>query len=75
MDGLEIFFCIAVIAIGVAVIAYILLRTPKKPASFGDAPSIELGEEPKAEDEAEVATEATEEAEAPEAADEAEKAE
>lgn len=60
MDGLEIFFCIAVIAIGVAVIAYILLRTPKKPASFGDAPSVELGEQPEAEGTEENA-EATEE--------------
>ena len=60
MDGLEIFFCIAVIAIGVAVIAYILLRTPKKPASFGDVPSVELGEQPETEGTEENA-EATEE--------------
>ncbi len=46
MGALEIGFCVGVIAIGVAVIAYILLRTPQKPASFGDVPSIELGDEP-----------------------------
>ena len=54
MGALEIGFCVGVIAVGVAVIAYILLRTPQKPASFGDTPSIELGEEPVAEGEADV---------------------
>ena len=42
--------CIAVIVIGVAVIAYILFRTPKAPASFGDTPSIDLGDMPEAEE-------------------------
>ena len=42
--------CIAVIVIGVAVIAYILFRTPKAPASFGDTPGIDLGEMPLAEE-------------------------
>ncbi|MBQ8174503.1 MAG: hypothetical protein IJ009_03795 [Clostridia bacterium] len=60
MGPLEIVGCVAVIAVGVAVIAYILLRTPKKPASFGDVPSIELNEQPEAEDEA---TESAEESE------------
>ena len=53
MGALEIGFCVGVIAIGVAVIAYILLRTPQKPASFGDVPSIELGEDPAAKEEGE----------------------
>jgi hypothetical protein len=60
MGALEIGFCVGVIAIGVAVIAYILLRTPQKPASFGDVPSVELGEQPEAEGTEENA-EATEE--------------
>ena len=72
MGGLEIFGCVAVIVIGVAVIAYILLRTPKKPASFGDTPSIELGDAPATEGDG---AEASEEAKATEEADEAEKAE
>ena len=37
--------CIAAIAIGVAIIMYTILRTPKAPASFGDRPSIDLGDE------------------------------
>lgn len=44
--------CIAVIVIGVAVIAYILFRTPKAPASFGDTPGIDLGEMPETEESA-----------------------
>ena len=44
MELPEILLSIGVIAIGVAVIAYILLRTPKKPASIGDEGSISLGE-------------------------------
>jgi hypothetical protein len=44
--GPEIVFgCIACIAVGVGVIMYVLLRTPKKPASIGDVPSIDLGDE------------------------------
>ena len=37
--------CIAAIAVGVAIIMYTILRTPKAPASFGDRPSIDLGDE------------------------------
>ena len=60
MGALEIGFCVGVIAVGVAVIAYILLRTPQKAASFGDTPSIELGEDPAAKEEGEEVTESTE---------------
>ncbi len=38
--------CIAVIAIGVGVIAYIMFRTPSASAKIGDVPSIELGDIP-----------------------------
>lgn len=69
MGALEIVGCVAVIAIGVAVIAYILLRTPQKPASLGDVPSIELGEEPAAEGESEEASEAVKESEPEEKAE------
>lgn len=69
MGALEIGFCVGVIAIGVAVIAYILLRTPQKAASFGDTPSVELGEDPAAKGEGE---EATEEPAEPEAEEQAE---
>ncbi len=43
--------CVLVIAAGVAVILYTLLRTPKTPASIGDYPSIDLGEMPTESDE------------------------
>ncbi len=56
--------CIAVIVVGVAVIAYILFRTPKTPASVGNMPSIDLGEMPNGEEAAE--TDTTAEAEVPE---------
>ena len=69
MGALEIGFCVGVIAIGVAVIAYILLRTPQKAASFGDVPSVELGEDSTAKEEGE---EATEEPAEPEAEEQAE---
>ena len=72
MGGLEIVGCVAVIVIGVAVIAYILLRTPKKPASFGDTPSIELGEVPTTEGDGAAASE---EAEITEKTSEAERSE
>lgn len=69
MGALEIGFCVGVIAIGVAVIAYILLRTPQKAASFGDTPSVELREDPAAKEEGEEATEETAEPEAEEQAE------
>lgn len=69
MDLWEIIACVGVIVVGVAVIAYILLRTPQKPASFGDTPSIELGEEPATEDEGEEVNEAEKESEPEEKAE------
>ena len=46
--------CVAIIAVGVAVIMYTLLRTPKTPAGMGSTPSIDLGEMPEpTDDEAE----------------------
>ena len=62
MDPKLVFACIAIIAVGVAIIMYTLLRTPKTPAGIGSVPSIDLGEEPKAEepDEAEDAAPADE---------------
>ena len=48
--------CVAVIAIGVAIIAYIMFRTPNSAAKIGDVPSIELGDMPEAQE-----TEETEE--------------
>lgn len=38
--------CIAAICVGVAIIAYVLLRTPKKPAGMGEQPHIDLGAAP-----------------------------
>ncbi len=38
--------CIAAICVGVAIIAYVLLRTPKKPAGMGEQPHIDLGTAP-----------------------------
>lgn len=54
--------CIAVIAIGVGVIAYVMFRTPNAAAKIGDTPSIELGDIPEA-TEADAATEESESAE------------
>ncbi len=45
--------CVAVIAVGVAIIMYALLRTPKTPAGFGARPSIGLGEMPQVDEEGE----------------------
>lgn len=56
-----IFICVATIVIGVAIIAYTLLRTPKTPASIGTRPSIDLGEATP--DEAETETDAETDAE------------
>ena len=44
MEPLTIFLCIAGIAVGVAVICYVLLRTPKAPASL-PVSEIVLGDE------------------------------
>ena len=41
-----VFGCIAAIAVGVAIIMYTVLRTPKDTAKFGNRPSIDLGEVP-----------------------------
>ncbi len=62
--------CIAVIAIGVGVIAYVLLHAPKEAAHIGSPAEISLGEEnfddpaDAPAEEAESATVATEEEEA-----------
>lgn len=48
MDIGTILLCAAVIAAGVGVIMYVLLRTPKNSARIGDRPSITLGDEPQA---------------------------
>ncbi|MBQ8858841.1 MAG: hypothetical protein IJ012_03520 [Clostridia bacterium] len=48
MDTWVIIGCIAVIAIGVGIIAYIMFRTPNTAAKIGDVPSIELGDMPEA---------------------------
>lgn len=53
-----IFICVATIVIGVAIIAYTLLRTPKTPASIGTRPSIDLGEATPDEAETETETDA-----------------
>ena len=58
MDTWVIVGCIAVIAIGVAIIAYIMFRTPNTAAKIGDVPSIELGDVPEIpEADAEIAAE------------------
>ena len=46
-----VFGCIAAIAVGVAIIMYTVLRTPKDTAKFGNRPSIDLVEDPNAPDE------------------------
>ncbi len=48
MDIGTILLCAAVIAAGVGVIMYVLLRTPKNSARIGDRPSITLEDEPQA---------------------------
>lgn len=64
-----IFLCIAIIAVGVGVIAYVLLHGPKEAAHIGSPAEISLGEadgdtDATEEEEAEPATVATEEEEA-----------
>ena len=61
---------IAVLAVGVPLIAYILLRKPKAPASIGSEGEISLGEE--VVDEPGEETEATEESETAEETETAE---
>ena len=50
MNPEVIFACIAVIAVGIAIIMYTLLRTPKTPAGMGDRPSIDLGDMPESDE-------------------------
>ncbi len=45
-----IILCIAIIAVGVGVIAYVLLHGPKEAAHIGSPAEISLGEEPDADD-------------------------
>lgn len=52
MDPLTIVGCVAMIAAGVALIAYILLRTPKNAAPVGTKSEISLGEPLPSEEEA-----------------------
>ena len=61
METWEWIFSIVVIAIGVAAIAYILLRTPKTAAHIGSEGEISLGEAEPAPEAEETVTEATEE--------------
>ena len=61
MEFPELILSIAVIAVGVAAIAYILLRKPKAPASIGSEGEISLGEVSEEETDAVETVEETEE--------------